>query len=276
MEETMKSNLWISLSIAFVFLFLFTACGQSAPTPITNPPGVETSLASTALAYAKQTEAANPFTATPSPTPTQTPTPTPRISLNGTSLVVREDQSALFTDHKLGYQITIPAGWLAVRLNEDEYYQAFTLEAVAQNPAITDFLSKIQTLNSNLVRLVAIDLEGGDSANGLISGISVILQPETIKTIDDWVIANQARSKKVKGYQFLSSQSQETASAIKVVVREEKSSSTTGEIVYSRKILLNLPSGILLIDFETDLDTKDTNLPDFEQVVNSLILLNPE
>lgn len=273
MEATMKS--WISVSVAFVLLFLLSACGQDAPTPITNPPAVETSLASTALALAKQTEAASPFTATPSPTLTQTSTPTPRISLNGTSLVVNDDQSVLFTDHKLGYQINIPAGWLAVRLNEDEYYQAFSVEAVAQNPAITDFLTKIQTLNSDLVRLVAIDLKAGEIESGSISGISVILQPETIKTIDDWVIANQARSKKIKGYQFLSSQSLETASGIKVVVREEKSSSLTGEIIYSRKMLLSMPAGVLLIDFETDLETKDTNLPDFTQVIDSLTLLTP-
>lgn len=271
----MKPNPLISLSTAFVLLSLLSACGQATPSPIKNPPAVETSFASTALALAKQTEAANPFTATPSPTLTQTSTPTPKISINGTSLVVQEDQSALFIDYKLGYQITIPAGWLPVRLNEDEYYQAFTLDAVVQNPSISDFLTKIQTQDGNLVRLVAIDLQTGESANGLLSGISVVLQPETIKTIDDWVIANQARAKKIKGYQFLSSQSQETVSGLKVVVREEKSSSTTGEIIYSRKILLSLPSGILVIDFETDLDTKDTNLPDFEQVVNSLTLLNP-
>lgn len=264
----------ISLSAAFVLLFLFSACGQGGPAPITNPPAVETSLASTALALAKQTETANPITATPSPTLTQTPTLPPRISLNGTSLVVSEDQSILFTDHKLGYQITIPAGWLAVRLNEDEYYQAFSLEAVAQNPAITDFLARIQTLDSNLVRLVAIDLQA-DSADGLLSGFTVLLQHEKIKTIDDWVIAHHADARKINGYQFLSSQSQETASGIKVVVREEKFNPARAGTKYTRKILLTLPSGILVIDFETDLDTKDTNLPGFEQVVDSLALLNP-
>ena len=275
MEETMKPNLLASLRIAFVIVFLLTACGQTPPTPVTNPPGVETSLASTALALAKQTEAANPFTATPSPTPTQAPTPTPKISLNGTSLVVLEDQSALFTDHKLGYQITIPAGWLPVRLNEDEYYQAFTLDAVVENPAIVDFLSKIQTQDSNHVRLTAIDIRHEKSADELISGISVVLQPGNAKTLSEWATANPPRANKRKGYQLLSSHFQETDSGIRVLVWEEKWNSTAGEKIYARRISISLPSGILTLDFETALDSKDIELPEFEHVVNSLTLLNP-
>lgn len=269
----MKPNRFFALCLGSVILVALAACRQQ-PAPITNPPAVETSLASTALALARLTETANPITVTPSPTSTETPTPTPRISLNGTSLVVAEDQSILFTDHKLGYQITIPAGWLAVRLNEDEYYQAFNLEAVTENPAMTDLLSRIQTLDANLFRLLAIDLQA-ESDKGLLSGFTVILQHEKIKTIDDWVIAHQASSKRVNGYQFLSSQTKETALGTKVVVREEKFNTATAETKYSRKILLTLSSGILVIDFETDIDTKDTNLLDFEQVVDSITLLNP-
>jgi hypothetical protein len=269
----MKPNFFFRVCLGFVLLLLLAACKQQ-PVPISNPPAIETSLASTARALAKQTETANPFTATPSPTRTETLTPTPRISLNGTSLVVADDQSILFTDHKLGYQMTVPAGWLAVRLNEDEYYKAFNLEAVAQSPAILDLLSRIQTLDGNHVRLVAVDLQGV-SDKDLLSGFTVILQHEKLKTIDDWVIAHQNSSKKVDGYQFLTSKSQETALGTKIVVREEKFRTATGKTKFSRKIILTLSSGILVIDFETDLDTKDTNLPGFEQVVDSITLIDP-
>jgi hypothetical protein len=72
--------------------FIAGRCRQAAPLSVVNPPGVETSLASTALVLAKQTEAANPFTPTPPPTTTETRTPTSRISVNGTMLVVNEDR----------------------------------------------------------------------------------------------------------------------------------------------------------------------------------------
>ena len=73
----MKTSFLYSIVIGFFSLSIMSSCGRSAPTPIVNPPGVETSLASTALALAKQTEAANPITATPSPTATQTPSGEP-------------------------------------------------------------------------------------------------------------------------------------------------------------------------------------------------------
>jgi hypothetical protein len=190
------------LPIGCVILFLIIACGRGAPpTPKTNPPGVETSLASTALALAKQTEAANPFTVTPSPTLTATSTPTPRISLNGTSLVLRDDKSTLFTDHKLGFQLVIPSDWLPVRINEDEYYKAFTLEAVSENAAMVDFLTQLQNQDPNYFRMVALDVRTGQSSDGVISGIAVILQFDTKKTLEQW-----AQSKSVyanlKGYQL--------------------------------------------------------------------------
>src|SRR5215216_357997 len=128
------------------FLLLFTVmgfgCGKS-PAPITNPPAVETSLAGTARALAKQTETANGFTLTPSITPSLTLTPTPKISLNGTSLVFNEDGGALFVDNKAGIQLTIPAGWMAFRVNEQEYYDAFTSEVVLANPALSERLTQV-------------------------------------------------------------------------------------------------------------------------------------
>src|SRR5512142_194376 len=96
--------------IGLVLLFTLFGCRKSQ-VPITNPPAVETSLASTARALAKQTETAQGFTQTPTVVPTLTLTPTPKISMNGTSLIMNEDGSALFVDHKAGIQLTIPAGW---------------------------------------------------------------------------------------------------------------------------------------------------------------------
>ena len=267
----MKPNQLFALCLGFVILLVLAACKQQ-PAPITNPPAVETSLASTARALAKQTEAANPITVTPSPTSTTTPTSTPRISTSGTSLEVREDESTAFTDHKLGFQLTIPAGWLAIRLNEDEYYKAFTVAEVAANPVIVDFLSKVQTQDSNQVRMFAIDLRG---EAGSISGITIVLQPETIQSMDDWVVARIARGNKKPGYVLVSSGYQEIPAGVRALVREEQWNSTSGGKIYTKTIAIVLPEGILTIDLETALEKKDTLLPEFDQVVDSLLLLNP-
>ena len=271
----MKQTLLYSIVIGSFILSLISGCGRTSPTPIVNPPGVETSLASTALALAKQTEAANPFTATPSPTATETLTPTPKISLHGMSLVTRADQSTIFTDHKLGYQLTIPPGWMPIRINEGEYYKAFTLDAVLNNPVIADFLTNLEKQDANHFRLSALDLQPGQIDAGLVTVITVILQPEDGRTLEDWAKTKSARASIMEGYQFISSQYTETASGTRVLTREEQWDSTTAGKRYSRRIFFALPTGILAVDLETNFDSKDTVLPEFEQIVNSLTFLQP-
>lgn len=267
----MKPNQLFAMCLGFAILSSLAACKQQ-PAPVTNPPAVETSLASTALALAKQTEAANPITVTPSPTSTETLTPTPRISTGGTSLEIREDGSTLFTDHKLGYQLIVPAEWIVIRINEDEYYKAFTVEEIAANPPMVDFLSKIQTQDSNQVRMFALDLR---ATIGSISGIFVVLQPPTIETMDDWVVARISGGNKKPGYILHSSGYQEIPAGVRAMVRDEQWNSTSSEKIYSRTIAFSIPAGILTIDVETALDNKDTLLSDFEQVMNSLTLFEP-
>jgi hypothetical protein len=275
MEDTMQQKHRSILLIGSAILLLIVACGRTAPpAPITNPSSVETSLASTARAFAKQTEAANPFTLTPSPTLTPTSTPTPRISLNGTSLVLRDDKSTLFTDHKLGFQLIVPPGWLPVRINEDEYYKAFTLQAVSENAAIVDFLTQLQNQDTNYFRLVALDVRPGQASDGMISGMAVILQFEAKKTLEDWAQTKSVYANS-KGYQLHSSKFRETASGIRILVREESWNSLSEGKTYHQRVFFSLPAGVLTISFETDLAVKDALLPDFEQVINSITLLAP-
>ena len=268
----MKQNLFYSILIGFVLLFGVYGCGQAAATP-TIDPAAETSLASTAVALAKQTEAVTPVTMTPSLTTTQTLTPTPKISLNGTSLEARKDRGTLFTDHKLGYQLTFPSGWLPVRINEDEYYKAFTLDAVAGNPTIVKFLTVLQNQDSNYIRVAALDIRPKQAKNGFVSGISVILQPETDITVEEWAETESVRAN-AKGYQLLSLRFEEMTPGTRVLIREESWDSPTDEKVYRKRVFFTIPSGVLTIDFETGLDAKETLLSEFDQLVNSFTMLN--
>ena len=58
MEDTMHRNRIRSTLLGFALLLVMFGCAKTPPTPITNSPGVETSLASTAQALARQTETA--------------------------------------------------------------------------------------------------------------------------------------------------------------------------------------------------------------------------
>jgi hypothetical protein len=265
----MKPNILYSIIIGSTLLLTVHGC-RRGPNPVVNPPSVETSLASTAMALAKQTEALRSYTATPPPS--ETSTPTPKISINGTSLVIGDDQSTHFSDHKLGYQLTIPAGWLPIRINEDEYYKAFTLDTIAGNQAIVDFLTKMATQDPDHIRLTALDMRPQQNANGGISGISVVLQPETAKTLEEWSSAHPARANGRPGYVLLSSEYKETESGIKILIRDQQWRSTTNEKIFSRRVFFMVPSGVMDIDLEVPLDSKDVYLPEFEKIVNNIIV----
>jgi len=274
----MKQNKYQLGLIGFILLFIGAACVLPDQTtqPITNPSSIETTLASTARAFAKQTEAANPFTATPSLAPTITFTPTPKISLYETSLVVREDQKALFIDHKAGIQLTIPSGWMPIRVNEEEYYKAFALNVVLENPAINEHLTAIQDVNLDYHRLGAIDIRPEHIPDGIISNLNVIFESDDGRSLEKWEQAERNRRPSLVNYKFLRSSYPIMDNGTRLLVIE-KSWDAGGKkgTIYYRGVFFSLPTGTLVLDFYTNNDFKDTVLPDFEQVINSLSILNP-
>jgi len=270
----MKQNCRSLALIGFVFVFMIVGC-RNQPAPVSNPPAVETSLASTAKAFAKQTEAANPFTATPSITPSITPTPTPKISLNGTSLIFREDQSALFVDYQAGIQLVIPAGWMPVRVSENEYYQAFTTDVVLANPALNDRLTQIQDADLDTFRLDAMYIRDGHIPNGVISDIDVLFYAGDTRSLEKWRQTEANSRKPFKNFKLVTTGYPRLADGTRVLMIEETWSKDASNTIFHRRILFSLPSGTLALDFYTNKVFKDTVLPDFEQVVNSVTLLNP-
>ena len=105
----------------FVILMAVFACALSPqavqPTSGIDPNAVETAIVGTLQSSGQQTEQVDSMSPTPA---LPAVTSTPKVSLYGTSLWTREDQSAVFVDHKAGIQLVIPAGWLPVRVNEEE------------------------------------------------------------------------------------------------------------------------------------------------------------
>ena len=267
-----RNNLYLGLNV-IVILMAITACTfpgrKIAAVPTINPSILATHAAWTAEAAAEETRQASIPTLIP-------PTSTPKISpITGTSLLVLEDQSTLFTDTKAGIQVTLPPGWLTVRPNEDEYYKAFTLDVVLANPKISDRLTQLQSANTNYFRLDAIDIRPDHVVDGLVSVMSVNFQPDDFRTLEKWAEAERTKKSPFKDYRFLSSKFQKRADGTRVLVVEESWKGSANAALYYRGIYFSLPSGTVVIDFQTNLGFKDTVLPEYEQVVNSLTLLNP-
>ena len=264
----------------FVILIAIVACVLPSQTiqssPGIDPNAIETSIAGTRQASAQQTEQAilNPPTATL--IPTVTATPTPKLSFYGTSLSTREDQSAVFEDHKAGIQLIIPAGWLPVRVNEDEYYKAFTLDVVLQNPVFHDHLTRIQDVQLDVVRLDAFDIRPGHIYDNIISDFNVIFEEGDVRSLEKWEQAERKRKFPYTNTKFISSSYPTLDNGTRVLVIEQSWDARGGKgTIYYRGVFFSLPMGTIVLDFYTNSDYKDTVLPDFDQVVNSLTLLNP-
>ena len=273
-----RNNFYLSLS-GFVVLMTILACaipGQATqPAPIVDTNVIQTSIASTSQVRVEQTVQAGLVTATSTLVPTETLVPTPKISLAGTSLVVREDQSAIFTDHKAGIQLTIPAGWLPMRVNEEEYYRAFTLDVVLQNPDFSDHLTRIQDANLDKFRLDATDIRDGHTPDGILSNFKVMFEPGDLRSLERWEQAERDGHHPFANFKFISASYPQKANGTRVLVIEQSWSAGKIHTVYYRGVFFSLQSGTVILDFYANNEFKDTILPEFEQVVNSLALLNP-
>jgi len=265
-------------------LFVSLACAIPGSQPaVAVPPTslpLDVIIANTASAAQTQTQQANPVEQAPATelaTATVAPvsTPTPKVSLNGTSLIIREDQSTVFIDHKAGIELSIPSGWLAVRINEPEYYAAFTSNAVMANSAIMDRLTEIQGLDPNIFRYEAIDIRDGHSSDGNLNIINSVFQEGALRSLEEIEKVEKDSFPPFDNAKLIGTNYSQTTNGLRILIIE-KSWDGLGEItIYHRGIFFSLPSGVFVIDSYIDISMKDTILPEIEQVINSVTLLNP-
>lgn len=265
----MKSSIMFRLS-SFILFVALVACQRAtqATQPLFSDAQL-TSIANTAQAGSLQTQAA--YTPTPIPL-----TSTPKVSaISGSSLAVQGDQTTLFVDHKAGVQLILPANWLTVRVNEDEYYKAYALEPVVNNKDIIDRLTQFQSANPDNFRLAAIDVQADHTADGVAPDITVIFQKNDNRTLEAWLQAERNVKKPIQGYKFLNSIYQKTANFKRVLVIEESWNIGKDGTAYYRGVFFNTPTGAVVLDFQLNKKFKDELLPVFMQVVDSVTLLNP-
>ena len=257
-----------------------------APTVDTGP--IETMVAGTVSAAITQTALAQPTstptstatatataTATSTPAPTETPTPQAQ-----STLTKQADGLILFADARAGYQIKLPAGWLAVRVTEQEYLDAFSLEEAA-NTNIQQSLLSIQTEDPNTFRLLAIDTKAAHIQNDFVTDMRFVLDEKKaislssdadLKAIADKVSASAT----VFRFEVTSVKIVTTASGTKLGVIEAKSSfenaAGANVAIYQKQVFFNTKSGTQSIIFTTVTDLKQTTLPAFDTMLETIDL----
>jgi hypothetical protein len=242
---------------------------QSAP--VTDPNAISTAVAGTAHAAEQQTQQANPVPATAAIAPTDTPTPTPRVSSAGASLLTLADGSTQFMDHLAGVQMLFPSIWLVFRLGEPEYYAA----SEKHNLGSLESLAAMQNIDPNVLRVVALEMRSGQIPDRLITALTVIFLAGNMSSLEEWEQERKDRHNPCAGFKFISSSFPQTSNGTRFLLVEESCNAIGGGTIYERDAYFSLSSGTLHVGFETNFDEKDITILEFDQVMNSITLLNP-
>ncbi len=250
------------LRLFSVLMFATIACATSAPATSAPPlfpttdTRLETMIPLTVSAALTQTQAAQP-TQTPVPTRTAEPTvtSTPEADEVGSTLVKNDDGSFFFDDQAGGYQIVIPQEIIPMRINQQEYLDAWLLPA-ASNPAIQNQLGAIQNQDPQRFRLFAFDFNEEHIVNGFVTNINFLWDDATnLSTEEQLARAANEYLKAFPGAEILETKSVVLQNETLVGLVKFKNPVTTLENteinVIQKQAFLLLPKGILAITLST-------------------------
>jgi len=276
-----------------IVLILILACATTPvvptliptipPVSTSNPEMFSTMVAEAAGVFMTQTAEAAPFLSSPPPesellseTPLPPATETAVTSLAGTSLTKLDDGSTQFVDNLAGIRLTIPAGWVTVRLNEPEYYEIWSL--TVDDPILQQGLEGIQSLDPAQFRLHAFNTQQDYAYQGAGSRISVVYGRDDIRTLEQ--VAEAARQPQAfTDYALVSSDFQVRPDNLEVFRIEEQwrgvSSTNASLMLYYVGVFFKVPSGTVSVDLLVPADIKHEVIPAFDQMIEQMTVFTP-
>jgi hypothetical protein len=281
--ETMNTRR--ALLAALILLTTILACAvpglpaASPPAPIASPLGtpdtrLDIMVAETVSAAIAQTQQAVPTPTLP-PTATLEPTasPTPEADTSGSALTEMEDGSTLFSDFNAGYEVNVPAGWLAVRINQQEYLDAWLLSEFS-NPAMQRSLSSIEKLNPNELRLYAVDLQADHARTGFVTNINFIWYEQDDMSLEDdtdLLAVSAALPDALPGLELLTTELSTNANGLPIGINTSRTPATTLDgvniVIFQKQVFIKVRAGTLTITLSTTEELKDTILPAFDAMI---------
>jgi hypothetical protein len=168
-----NNNIYHAVSV-LVLLFAILACaipGQQAQ-PDASSMMIETAIAGTAQAASAQTAVV--------PISTETPTgPT------GTTIEQLPDGTTRYTDYDAHFEVTYPAGWLAVRPNSEEFNAALVNQGAGNSMLHDQMAADLSGYEANADRLYAYILHPEIQANVLFGFSKLKWDPADTAMLDN-------------------------------------------------------------------------------------------
>lgn len=270
-----------------VALFLIVACipttatvPSQQPLSTSNPNMFSTMVAETAMALMTQTGNAMPLpTATPAyPTETLTPLPTETavVSQEGTSLTRQDDASTLFVDNVAGLKVSIPEGWVVVRLNEQEYFDAWA--KAVDDPVLSYSMEFVQSLDPAIFRAHAFNTNPEYVHEELGTTIDVIFLENDPKSLEE-VAEVEKQPKAYEGFEIISAEYQVRPDGLELFILEEQwqGLSSLGQPVpvYYKRVVFKVSSGTVDIDLLVPREIMNDVLPEFDLMIEQLSVFTP-
>lgn len=268
----------IILTMACAVPGLSTDSPQPLPTPDTR---LESMVALTVSAALEMTQQAVP-TETPLPTATIEPTAThtPQPDSSGSSLIKSEDGTFTFIDSLGKYQFSISSELIPLRINQQEYLDAWLLPE-ASNPVVQRYLDSLQKQDPSRVRLYIFDFDEERMASGFINNINVLWEEnEDFSLEDETDIVELANSypEMLSGSEVLTTEITNLENGMRIGVITSNASVTTLEnvdvILFQKQIVIDLSVGTLALTLSTDEKWQNTIEPLFDEILETIILID--
>lgn len=267
--------LLVLLTTALACVIPGTTTSAPLPTP-TADTRLEIMVAETVSAALQMTQQPMPIveeTEAPETVPTEIPaTATPSAE---TTLDKNEDGSNIFTDFLGGYQLTVPAPWLALRIDSPEYDAALTLPEVS-NPAIQRSLSTIQAQDPDVFRLFALDVNEEHLDGGFVTNINLVWdQQEKLSLPNDARLAEiaDALPSAVEGTEVLYFEVSTSQSGVPYGVITSQMRGVTQDgtnlVIRQKMVFFDLPVGALSITLSTTETLLETIEPSFDAMIET-------
>lgn len=271
-----------SIILFFVLACVMTPAGLTQvpeqPVSTTNPDLFATMVAEASGALLTQTAEAAALVSSPTPdllspndAPLTAPTETPVTSLAGTSLSRLEDGSTQFIDTIAGISLTIPAGWLVMRLNEPEFYQVW--ELTVDDPILQSDLEGILNLDPAQYRLHAFNTQPDYVYQGEGSKIIFIFVRDDVRTLEQ-IAEDEKQPEVFTEYALISSEFQVRSDGLQLFMIEEQwqgTSSTNEQVmIYDKSVIFKVQSGTVMIDLFVPANISYEVIPAFDQMIEQM------
>lgn len=252
------------------------AASQPAPTPDTRLENMVAATVSAAIAQTEQAAPAPTLAPDSTATPMPTPSPTPEMDDSGSAINRFEDGTAQFIDIRGGYEFSLPTGWLPIRINSQEYLDAWLLPELS-NPSMQRSLSSIEKLNPDEIRLFVLDIQEGHAEIDFVTNISLYWdKPNEMSLADDADLKSAAATlpDMLPGLEVTATEISATASGLPIGVITSKTPITTLEGVnvemFQKQVFIKIDVGTLVITLTSTEELKQVVLPQFDAMIETL------